>query len=147
MCPTPKTRLDVEVGAALNMDGKIFEEAKLAERTEGDLSDPPRVTANGEGYNRSYAASAHPDRDFTDFRIADDAIKTLESFKTKPFFLAVGFIRPHTPYVAPGPFSASSIQGHFHAALSTNLEAKALRVSPKPRCVPTTTSSATRRPT
>ncbi|MCX6907979.1 MAG: sulfatase-like hydrolase/transferase, partial [Verrucomicrobia bacterium] len=101
----PKTKLDVELGAPLHKDGQILEEAKLAERSEGDLSDPPRKsTKEGHLYNRCYAASPHPDCDFTDYQIADEAMQTLESFQAKPFFLAVGFIRPHTPYVAPQRF-------------------------------------------
>jgi uncharacterized sulfatase len=103
--PDPKTKLDVELGAALHKDGQILEEAKLAERSEGDLSDPPRKSGKeGSLYNRCYAPSPHPDCDFTDYQIAGEAMQTLESFKDKPFFLAVGFIRPHTPYVAPQRF-------------------------------------------
>ena len=103
--PDPRTKLDVELGAPLHKDGRILDEAKLAERSEGDLSDPPRKSAKeGNLYNRCYAPSSRPDCDFTDYQIADEAIQTLESFKGKPFFLAVGFIRPHTPYVAPQRF-------------------------------------------
>ena len=101
----PKTKLDVELGSPLHKDQAILEEAKLAEISEGDLSDPPHTSAKeGKLYNRCYAPSPRPDSDFTDYQIADEAIATLESFKDKPFFLAVGFIRPHTPYVAPRRF-------------------------------------------
>lgn len=103
--PDPKTKLDVQLGASAQKDGQILDEAKLAERSEGDLSDPPHKSGKeGNLYNRCYAPSPHPDCDFTDYQIADEAIQTLETFQGKPFFLAVGFIRPHTPYVAPQRF-------------------------------------------
>lgn len=98
--PDAKTKLDVELGSSLHRDNEILIEAKTA----NDPDDKPRTKARGEGYNRTYAASSRPAADFTDYAIADDAITTLEEFKARPFFLAVGFIRPHTPFVAPKAF-------------------------------------------
>jgi len=94
--PDHKTKLDLELGAPLHKDNDILNEAK-----KSDPSDPPRGKGKGVSYNRLYAASTRPDADFTDHQIAQDTIAAIGEFKGKPFFLATGFIRPHTPFVAP----------------------------------------------
>lgn len=41
------------------------------------------------------------DEDYLDGRIANAAVEAMERLKDEPFFLAVGFWRPHLPFVAP----------------------------------------------
>jgi arylsulfatase A-like enzyme len=42
-----------------------------------------------------------PDSAYADGMVADEAIATLRRVKDRPFFLAVGFFKPHTPLCAP----------------------------------------------
>ncbi|TWT56065.1 sulfatase [Allorhodopirellula solitaria] len=44
------------------------------------------------------------DSDHADALAADRAVEVLERVKDRPFFLAVGFVRPHVPLVAPKEF-------------------------------------------
>ncbi|MCY3018393.1 MAG: sulfatase [Planctomycetota bacterium] len=41
------------------------------------------------------------DNAYADGATADEAIRVLRDVKDKPFFLAVGFLKPHLPFVAP----------------------------------------------
>jgi len=64
------------------------------------------LNPTGKGSGRfggtlSWHASEGVDTEQTDGKIATEVIAQLEAHREKPFFLACGFFRPHTPYVAP----------------------------------------------
>jgi arylsulfatase A-like enzyme len=71
------------------------------------LEEEPRIftlTPGQFGGTLSWYASPAPDEKHTDGLVARQAEQVLElctADKNRPFFLAVGFFRPHTPYVAP----------------------------------------------
>lgn len=92
----------------IDRDAETFyydEELKkeLAEVRARRIKERPNRYAGGWAYGRSTECSEAPDNAFYDGAQTDLAIETLKRLKTKdqPFFLAVGYYRPHLPFVAP----------------------------------------------
>jgi iduronate 2-sulfatase len=58
------------------------------------------------GGTLSWFASDAADAEHTDGKIAAATVQEMKAAGDKPFFLACGFFRPHTPYVAPKSYFA-----------------------------------------
>lgn len=76
---------------------------ELAKVRERRLRRNPRAYAGGWAYGRSTESSDAPDDAFYDGAQTTLAIKTLKRLREReePFFLALGYYRPHLPFVAP----------------------------------------------
>ena len=78
-------------------DGKLTrEEAYFTNQMLGRIGSLPRGAA--------WESTDSPDNAYADGRIADEGIKRLEAAKHRtgtPFFLALGFVKPHLPLTAP----------------------------------------------
>ena len=51
-----------------------------------------------------YSDFTGKDIEHTDGKVANETIRLLEMHKDEPFFIAAGFYKPHTPYVAPSKY-------------------------------------------
>ncbi len=75
---------------------------KKSKKSATSLPDgPPSTGVNSRG--PAFEGADVPDDTFQDGKVAELAISTLQemSKKKEPFFLAVGFIKPHLPFVSP----------------------------------------------
>ncbi len=66
-----------------------------------DYSGPSPNPTGPDGKTLAYAAIDKPESSFADGRCADAAIEAMQRLNGNPFFLAVGFKKPHLPFFAP----------------------------------------------
>ena len=59
------------------------------------------LAAQNKGAGPAFEIAEVPDNAYPDGQIAEKAIETMRQLKGKPFFLAVGFYKPHLPFNAP----------------------------------------------
>ena len=69
--------------------------------TLGRLRLPENGPDQRNGKGPPWERGDFADNDYLDGKIADLAVETLGDLHDKPFFLAVGFWRPHLPFLAP----------------------------------------------
>jgi iduronate 2-sulfatase len=71
------------------------------EAAETGLPDPFADVPANIRRGMPYESLEVEDHELGDGQLADAAIEALEKMERRPFFLAVGFLRPHLPFVAP----------------------------------------------
>jgi len=95
--------LATEKAAALATGGSPDEdEAGQKKKKENpENAEGGSTSANSRG--PAYECADVPDNTYQDGMVADLAVKTLQDLakKDQPFFLAVGFVKPHLPFVSP----------------------------------------------
>lgn len=76
---------------------------ELAQVRAERIKKNPNAYAGGWAYGRSYECSEAPDNAFYDGAQTDLALEKLRELKAKnsPFYFALGYYRPHLPFVAP----------------------------------------------
>ena len=95
-----------DIGTSSLDDYRSWDQVINPRGRDRDLLDRDRVFSlipGAYGATLSWLADEGPDAEQTDGIAAVEAVRQLERFKKegRAFFLAVGFYRPHTPYVAP----------------------------------------------
>ncbi|MDX1285303.1 MAG: sulfatase [Draconibacterium sp.] len=74
---------------------------KLKKISRGDTVGLERDFPTIDGKKLPWYCSPMPEDNMTDAIIANHAVKRINALKDSTFFLAVGFIKPHLPFVAP----------------------------------------------
>jgi iduronate 2-sulfatase len=72
-------------------------------QVKGELPPNLATTVTGFGYAKNGICECRdvPDEAYYDGRVAAEAVRVLGEVKDRPFFLAVGFWKPHAPFNAP----------------------------------------------
>ncbi len=101
-----------EGGMQSNGVGHVFDTSKIAEHLPADLRSPkfaPPSDDETEGRKRAMYSDRIVLLDGNgeghgDYHTADHTIANLQKYKDQPFFIACGFVKPHSPPTAPEKF-------------------------------------------
>ena len=93
--------LDASGKHAFYQDAKSWDDCRNFDVTPTGKKGENRNFSNGKFTWSKWLAAEGTDEDQPDGQIAAEAIKLLEAERKEPFFLAVGFHKPHDPYHAP----------------------------------------------
>ncbi len=92
-----------EVRSRLKAEGRLYKEevVRRDEKTGAVL----KVKRSGQRANGpAWEDPDVADSELGDGMVADKAVETLRQIKDKTFFLAVGFYKPHLPFIAPDKY-------------------------------------------
>ncbi|MEO6804386.1 MAG: sulfatase [Granulicella sp.] len=93
------------IPAAFDTSAEELEQYQLRESYHEEAERLHQIPRHGLVYGPPFEAANAPDDDYLDGRIATEAIRRLKIQGAKkldtPFFLAVGFHKPHLPFVCP----------------------------------------------
>lgn len=92
-----------KVRSLLKAEGRLYKEevVRRDEKTGAVL----KVKRTGQRANGpAWEDPAVADNELGDGMVADKAVETLRQIKDKTFFLAVGFYKPHLPFIAPAKY-------------------------------------------
>ncbi len=82
-------------------DAKSWDDCRSFEWTAAGKRGEGRNVTGGAIKQLHWTSAEGTDLDQPDAQIAAAAVKVIEERRDKPFFLAVGFHRPHDPFIAP----------------------------------------------
>ncbi len=90
-----------QLSSPIKTEGEPDDTAKKSSKKKGKSTRSEKDDEGGGGM--VYECADVPDNTYQDGKVAELAVKTLRTIskKSEPFFLAVGFIKPHLPWVAP----------------------------------------------
>jgi arylsulfatase A-like enzyme len=107
-----KWTVDDEGGMQSHDAGKVMDITQIAEKTPRDMKSP-RLAGVGTGDAPGRQRAVYSDRivildgngeGHGDYHTADRTIANLQHYKDQPFFIACGFVKPHSPPTAPQRF-------------------------------------------
>ncbi len=81
--------------------GGVFPKMQFGPKPKERMNFNPKWFSDSLNTATDWGPIDMPDSEMSDYKIADWAVKELNQEREKPFFMAVGFVRPHVPWHVP----------------------------------------------